>query len=208
MGNRDYTSLKLCQECGAAAKFVRREPDGSPFRFICGKHMGIHRRLANSYRSNKWTTEYHEGFIDGAVEMTAVEKAESLLNFAAEKAAHQRAEQDRRDKERKASELWAIKNDPENLRENLKRRQHERNNTPDYAGISVHAHDHYGVSLEIRNWSSVKSVAQVQELIRLLTAAIPALEDGLAKWDEQYAEKIAKADAALAAYEAEQAVVA
>jgi hypothetical protein len=206
--NQDRTALKLCAECGKPAKYVRKDADGTPFRYLCGKCTGVHRRIASSYRSSKWTTEYHEGCIDGIVELSDVEKAESLVNYTNEKDAQQRAEQARREEARKASELWALKHDPETLRENLNRRMHERNKTPEYAGISVHSHDHYGVSLEIRNWSSVKSVAQVQELIRLLTAAIPELEDGLAKWDAQYAEKIAKADAALAAYEAEQAVVA
>jgi len=206
--NQDRNALKLCAESGEAAKWVKRDEAGNPVRYFCGKHMGIHRRIVSSWRTDKWTTEYHQGVIAGVVEMSAVEKAESLLNYTNEKAEQQRAEQARRDEARKASELWALKHDPETLRENLNRRMHERNKTPDYAGVSVHSHDNYGVSLEIRNWSSVKSVAQAQELIRLLTAAIPELEDGLAKWDAQYAERIAKADAALAAYEAEQAVVA
>ena len=166
--------------------------------------MGIHRRLVTSYRSNKWTTEHHQGFIDGAVEMTAVEKAESLLNFTLVKKEDDEARWAAATEKQKQRERDAILNQPKWLRERVKNHHYEQKNTNFTRKVEV-VSDERGVQIELMNWSYIKSRQHAEALIGELNWALQKLDEETVKWDDEMVEKIAKADAAKAALEATEA---
>jgi ribosomal protein L24E len=203
--NQDRNTLKLCAECGNAAKYVRKDADGTPFRYLCSKCTGVHRRIASSYRSSKWTTEYHEGAIDGIVELSAVEKAESVLNFAAEKKRIEEeywAKQNKKAAERKRHEILTT---PAWLRERVKNYHWEQENTNFTRKVEVRS-DSYGVEINLMNWNNIKSRKHAEDLIVQLKWVLQQLDEETVKWESEMSDKIVAADAAKQALEAEEGV--
>ena len=201
--NQDRNSLKLCAECGNAAKYVRKDADGTPFRYLCSKCTGVHRRIASSYRSSKWTTEYHEGAIDGIVELDAVEKAESVLNFASEKKRMDEerwAQQNKKAAERKRQEILST---PAWLRERVKNYHWEQENYNFTRKVEV-VSDSYGVEISLMNWNTIKSRKHAEDLIAQLNGVLQELDEETVKWEDAMNDKIIAADEALAALKAEE----
>jgi hypothetical protein len=203
--NQDRVALKVCAEGGEAAKWVKRDEAGKPVRYFCGKHMGIHRRIVSSYRSDKWTTEYHQNIIAGVFEMSDVEKAESLLNFTTVKKAEDEARWAAADKRAKEKARQEILSQPKWLRERVKNYHWEQENTNFTRKVDVYR-DSYGVQIELMNWGAIKSRKHVEELITQLKWSLQKLDEETIKWEDEMSDKIVAADAALAALEAEEGV--
>jgi ribosome-associated translation inhibitor RaiA len=205
--NQDRLALKICAEGGEAAKWVKRDEDRKPVRYFCGKHMGIHRRIVSSYRSDKWTTEYHQNIIAGVVEMSDVEKAESLLNFTTAKKAQDDAywaASEKRNKEKARQEILSA---PKWLRERVKNYHYEQENVNFTRKVDV-VSSTYGVQIELMNWSYIKSRKHAEDLITQLNWVLQKLDEETVKWEDEMSDKIVAADAALAALQAEEGVVA
>ena len=205
--NQDRVALKVCAEGGEAAKWVKRDEAGNPVRYFCGKHMGIHRRIVSSWRTDKWTTEWHQSAIAGAVEMSEVEKAESLLNFASEKKRMDEerwAQQNKKAAERKRQEILST---PAWLRERVKNYHWEQENTNYTRKVEVRS-DSYGVEINLMNWNTIKSRKHAEDLIVQLKWVLQELDEETIKWESEMSDKIVAADAALAALQAEEGVVA
>lgn len=204
--NENRLALKVCAEGGEAAKWVKRDESGKPVRYFCGKHIGIHRRIVSSYRSDKWTTEYHQGVIAGVVEMTDVEKAESLLNFTTEKKKQDDARWAAAAKRAAEKERQEILSQPKWLRERVKNYHYEQENTNFTRKVEV-VTSPYGVEIELMNWSYIKSRKHAEDLIGEIKWALQKLDEETVKWEDEMSDKIVAADAALAALQAEEGVV-
>ena len=203
--NENRLALKVCAEGGEVAKWVKRDEAGKPVRYFCAKHMGIHRRIVSSYRSDKWTTEYHQGIIAGVVEMSDVEKAESLLNFTTAKKKQDEeywAASEKRAKEKARQEILST---PAWLRERVKNYHYEQENTNYTRKVEVYR-DSYGVQIDLMNWNSIKSRKHAEELIVQLNWVLQKLDEETVKWEDEMSDKIVAADAALAALQAEEGV--
>jgi len=205
--NQDRVALKVCAEGGEAAKWVKRNESGEPVRYFCGKHMGIHRRIVSSWRSDKWTTEYHQGIIANVVEMSDVDKAESLLNFTTEKKRIDDAYWAASKKRAAEKERQEILTQPKWLRERVKNYHYEQENTNFTRKVEV-VTSPYGVEIELMNWSYIKSRKHAEALIGELKWVLQKLDEETVKWEDEMSDKIAAADAALAALKAEEEVVA
>jgi AAA+ ATPase superfamily predicted ATPase len=205
--NQDRLALKVCAEGGEAAKWVKRDEAGKPVRYFCGKHMGIHRRIVSSYRSDKWTTEYHQNIIAGVVEMSDVEKAESLLNFTTAKKVEDEARWAAADKRAKEKARQEILSAPKWLRERVKNYHYEQENVNFTRKVEVYS-DSYGAEINLMNWNTIKSRKHAEELITQLNWVLQKLDEETVKWEDEMSDKIVAADAALAALQAEEGVVA
>lgn len=205
--NQDRNTLKVCAEGGEVAKWVKRDEAGQPVRYFCGKHMGIHRRIVSSWRSDKWTTEYHQGIIANVVEMSDVDKAESLLNFTTEKKKETDALSAAFAKRAADKERQEILSQPAWLRERVKHYHYSQENTNFTRKVEVTS-DSYGVQIELMNWHQIKSRKHAEALIGELKWVLQKLDEETVNWENEMSDKIVAADAALAALEAEEAVVA
>ena len=203
--NQDRVALKVCAEGGEAAKWVKRDEAGKPVRYFCGKHMGIHRRIVSSYRSDKWTTEYHQNIIAGVVEMGIVEKAESLLNFTTAKKVEDEARWAAAEKRAKEKARQEILTHPAWLRERVKNFHYEQENVNFTRKVDVYR-DSYGVQIELMNWGAIKSRKHAEELITQLKWSLQKLDEETIKWEDEMSDKIVAADAALAALREEEGV--
>ena len=204
--NQDRLALKVCAEGGETAKWVKRNEAGQPVRYFCAKHLGNHRRIVSNWRTDKWTTEYHQGIIAGVVEMTAVEKAESLLNFTTEKKKQDDARWAAAAKRAAEKERQEILSQPAWLRERVKNYHYEQENTNFTRKVEV-VTSPYGVEIELMNWSYIKSRKHAEALIGELKWVLQKLDEETVKWEDEMSDKIVAADAALAALQAEEGVV-
>jgi len=205
--NQDRVALKVCAEGGEVAKWVKRDETGKPVRYFCGKHMGIHRRIVSSWRTDKWTTEWHQSAIADAVEMSEVEKAESLLNFNTAKKAEDEARWAASEKRAEEKKRQEILSQPKWLRERVKNFRYEQENTNFTRKVEV-VTSPYGVQIELMNWSYIKSRKHAEALIGEIKWALQKLDEDTIKWEDEMSDKIVAADAALAALQAEEGVVA
>ena len=205
--NQDRVALKVCAEGGEAAKWVKRDEAGNPVRYFCGKHMGIHRRIVSSWRTDKWTTEYHQGIIANVVEMSDVDKAESLLNLTTENKRIDDAYWAASKKRAEEKERQEILSQPKWLRERVKNYHYEQENTNFTRKVDV-VRSPYGVEIELMNWSYIKSRKHAEALIGELKWVLQKLDEETVKWESEMSDKIVAADEALAALKAEdQALV-
>ena len=201
-------SGRLCGECDeyTAAKYVRRRPeDGYPTNYLCGKHMGIHRRYADDWRGNDFNRAWHKEKLQGYEEMTLVWRSESVVNADTLRRQKQHAREEQQRIAREAKRVKEIMDAPEEIRVRIaKGAQYRERGVDQYSEVKVES-SYWGVEIAVRNFHNLTSREQAEALVARVQEAIPLLEEKWAQWAQNQEQILLEADAKKAALLAEQA---
>jgi hypothetical protein len=201
-------SGKLCGECDeyTAAKYVKRDPkNGAPVSYLCGKHMGIHRRYADDWRGNDFNRAWHKEKLEGYEEMTLVWRSESVVNADTLRRQKQHAREEQQRIVREARRLQEIMDAPEEIRTRItKGEAYRTKKVEQYSTVKVES-TYWGVQIDVCNFGNLTSREQAEALVARVQEAIPLLEEKWAQWAQNQEQILLEADAKKAALLAEQA---